>query len=269
MSCGNSKEILALYVENDLGDSEANRKVASHLAVCHSCRQYCEELRRSQSFIKSRSRAAGEQPVTGETLAELRRSVMSQIDAVEQSFSWALRLERFFMPGLRSHRYAAVALVAVVVVSASLLGQMRYTEPHGRRTAVFAGQNTLLSPATYREWISAGPSAADGHREIPGANHNVYIHPDAYREYSRSGKFPEGTVIVRETSHEMEIMALQVAVKDSSRFQDGWGFYDFSPAFGKADEAPQSAGCIACHRDKGATDHVFTQFYPVLRTVGS
>jgi hypothetical protein len=33
----------------------------------------------------------------------------------------------------------------------------------------------------------------------------------------------------------------------------------------QAEPLPQTAGCLACHREKAATDHVFTQFYPVLR----
>jgi len=113
--------------------------------------------------------------------------------------------------------------------------------------------------------------------------HNVYIDPVAYRAYQRSGKFPEGTVMVLESlspagtkfdlesqgTYEEDVIALQASVKDSSRFDGGWGFYDFTAAAGKlkpqAEPLPQTAGCLACHREKAATDHVFTQFYPVLR----
>jgi len=69
-------------------------------------------------------------------------------------------------------------------------------------------------------------------------------------------------------SHENDLIALQASVKDSSRF-GGWGFYDFTAGIGKlkpqAEPLQQTAGCLACHREKAATDHVFTQFYPVLR----
>src|SRR5262249_38641996 len=142
--------------------------------------------------------------------------------------------------------------------------------------AVFVGKNALLCPAGYREWMCVGRSLY----------HNVYIDPAAYREYSRSGKFPEGTVMVLETSpgeakhdpelqgfHEKDFMGVEVSVKDSSRFDGGWGFFNFTDAAGnlkaEAEVLPQSAGCLACHREKAEIDHVFTQFYPVLRGIGS
>jgi hypothetical protein len=63
-----------------------------------------------------------------------------------------------------------------------------------------------------------------------------------------------------------------VSVKDSSRFDGGWGFYDFTQPGGQprpeAAVLPQSAGCLSCHRDEAETDHVFTQFYPALRAGG-
>jgi hypothetical protein len=116
--------------------------------------------------------------------------------------------------------------------------------------------------------------------------HNVYINPSAYREYARSGKFPDGTVMVLEMfsaetkkdpglqgSFQKDSMALEMSVKDSSRFDGGWGFYSFTDEAGKAksqaEALPQTAGCLSCHREKAATDHVFTQFYPTLRDAGS
>jgi len=65
---------------------------------------------------------------------------------------------------------------------------------------------------------------------------------------------------------------LLASVKDSVRFDGGWGFFDFTGADGRvaatADAQPESSGCRTCHRRDGATDHVFTQFYPGLRSVG-
>jgi cytochrome P460 len=96
--------------------------------------------------------------------------------------------------------------------------------------------------------------------------HNVYINPDAYREYSKSGKFPEGTILVQEM---VATEVVKASVKDSGRFEGGWGYFDFSEGTGalksEAEPLPQTAGCLSCHQEKAATDHVFTQFYPVLR----
>jgi len=285
VNCAYSKEILALYVEDDLPTPDAVDKVESHVLSCASCRQYCEELRKSQGFIKAGFRSVHQQPLSQEMLANIRRLVMSQIDGVRQSLGWAVRLERFLMLGLRTHRYAIVGCLGVAIVSASLLGQIQH---FGYKTkvgaATFIGNDNLLCPPSYREWVFIGCSLGMGHAQNQSseAYHNAYIDPVGYREYQRSGKFPEGTVLVLEVlsaekkfdpevqgSYENDLIALQASVKDSSRFDGGWGFYDFTDGIGKlnsqAKPLPQTAGCLSCHREKAATDHVFTQFYPGLR----
>jgi len=158
---------------------------------------------------------------------------------------------------------------------------------------VFEGKTTLLRPVGYREWVfvgsSLGLSYAQNPQQAPGQSsamyHNVYIHPAAYREFARTGKFPQGTMMAMEVfsadvkkepglqgSYEKEFMALEVSVKDSSRFEGaGWAYFNFTEGMGKlkakAEPFPQSAGCVACHSQKAETDHVFTQFYPVLGAV--
>jgi cytochrome P460 len=288
MNCAYSKEILALYIEDDLPSREAVNKVESHISDCAACRQYCHELRNCQSWIKSRFQSTNAESVTQYMLTRMRCSVLSQLDAVQRSLGWALRLERYFMLGLRTRYYAVAGVAILAIVSASMLGQIQQTRPKtGRSPAVFVGQNTLVQPAGYREWVFVGSSLGLGYTENTSSPmyHNVYINPDAYREYVRSGAFPEGTVMVLEMlsaqakqepglqgSYQKEFTALEVSVKDSNRFDGGWGFYDFTEGTGKlkpeAEALPQTAGCLSCHREKAATDHVFTQFYPVLRGTG-
>jgi hypothetical protein len=92
---------------------------------------------------------------------------------------------------------------------------------------VFVGSSLGLS---YTENVSAQRAAI---------YHNVYIKPEAYREFARTGKFPEGTVLAMELassdtkkepalqgSFEKEFIGLEVAVKDSSRFEDGWAYFN-------------------------------------------
>ena len=284
MSCGYSKEILALYVENDLPTIESKSKVETHVQACAGCRQYCDELRHTQAFIKSAFTSADQQFVSQEVFASMRRCVMSQINTVQQTLGWAVRLERFFMSGMRTHRYAIVGFAIIGIVSASLAQIRHSAERADNAAAMFVGNDTLICPSSYRDWVFLGCSfgKAAALNNPADSYHNVYIDPIGYREYSRSGKFPEGTVMVLEVfsaetkrdpalpgSYENNPIALQVSVKDSSRFKEGWGFYDFAESAGKlkpqAKPLPEIAGCLACHRDKAATDHVFTQFYPVLR----
>jgi hypothetical protein len=73
-------------------------------------------------------------------------------------------------------------------------------------------------------------------------------------------------------SYEKEFIALEASVKDSSRFEGGWGYFGFTGSDGRLKdraEAFPEASCRSCHELKAATDHVFTQFYPVLRSVGA
>lgn len=161
---------------------------------------------------------------------------------------------------------------------------------------IFEGKNTLLRPVNFREWIYVGTSRglsyapnppAQNQASITGSTNelyrNVYINPEAYREFAKTGKFPEGTTLVMEKaladtkrepglqgSYEKEFVGLEVSVKDSSRFENGWAYFEFSNGVGstykaKAEPFPVSAGCVACHQQKAETDNVFTQFYPVLR----
>jgi hypothetical protein len=283
MNCGYSKEILALYIEDDLPSPEAIYTVESHVSACASCRQYCDQLRNSLAFIKSRFSVANPGVVSQEMVNSVRRTVMTQIEPVRQSLGFAARLERFLLLGLRRPRYAVPGFALIAIVSASLLGQIRHsTQRIDRPSAVFVG-STLLCPTGYREWVFVGSCLGHDPHRSSDMYHNVYIDPAAYNEYSHSGKFPDGTVMVLETlsaetkqesglegSYEKDLVGLQVSVKDSTRFDSGWGFYDFTEGAGQlkreTEPLPQTAGCIACHRDKAATDHVFTQFYPVLRS---
>jgi hypothetical protein len=275
MKCGYSREILALYIEDDLPALEARNKVEGHVSGCAECREYCERLQRSQSLIKSRFRSPRQEPITTETLAGVRRAVMSQIGS-PHTLGWAVRLERFLMLGISRPKYAVAGFAIVAILSASLLGQIQHAQKETQVAgAVFIGKDKLVRPAGYREWVFAGSSAGEQY-------HNVYINPAAYREYVSSGRFPEGTVMVREIvsaevngepgfqgSYEKDLMTVEVSVKDSSRFEDGWGYFDFTEGTGNlkadAEPLPNNAGCLSCHREKAATDHVFTQFYPVLR----
>lgn len=143
----------------------------------------------------------------------------------------------------------------------------------------------MAFPADYREWVclssglgmTYGP-ARPGPLEDPRFD-NVFVNPEAYREFKTSGVWPEGTVFILEirysTSHgsinkggfyQTDIAAIEANVKDK-RFPGGWGFFDFGgglrPVKAKAAEmGQQAAGCRACHSANGAVESTFTQFYP-------
>ena len=84
----------------------------------------------------------------------------------------------------------------------------------------------------------------------------------AIRQYAKTERFPEGTVLVWEPADPERAAprrgphatssTLLVSLKDSTKFEGGWGFCDFSGAGGapptKARALPESRGCRTCHR---------------------
>jgi Cytochrome P460 len=182
-------------------------------------------------------------------------------------------------------RFGPIALASLGAVLATSLATGA-----DKPAATFEGKDTLLRPEGYREWVFVGSSLGlryDQNSEKSAASgtnrfNNVYLNPTAYREFSKTGKFPDGTVLVLEIasaeakkepglqgSFQKEFVALEAAVKDSRRFEGGWAYFSFDDKSGKPKDKARpfpNASCYNCHHQKAATDHVFTQFYPVLRT---
>ena len=248
MSCAFSREELALHVEGDL--SEAAAEIASsHLATCEDCRRFLEQLHARQSLLKSLRR---------ETVSPIRvhgHASRGHVDHQEggDRSGWALRIERAIMLGFRRRSYALAAFALLGIVSVSVLAQMRHTAPDTKPSvAVFEGRDTLLRPEGYRDWIFVGPSAGPHRSGVDHgaasatrtATHSVYINPSGYREYAKTGRFPEGTLMVWESVNRepetadrphKESPVLLASVKDSTRFDGGWGFFDFTGLEGERD----------------------------------
>jgi hypothetical protein len=189
------------------------------------------------------------------------------------------------MPAARIARRCA-ALLAASALLASRAHGTRAAAPGGDQVEIpaYDAAGALLRPEGYREWMFvgaslglsyAGPAAAS--EDAHGDFHNVYLRPEAYRHYRRTGRFPDRTVLVLElfeaaskvapSKHglfEGRRVALEAAVKDT-RLPDGWGYFSFGDGSeAKAAAAPRGA-CFSCHLEHAAVDNVFVQFYPVLR----
>ena len=157
----------------------------------------------------------------------------------------------------------------------------------------FNAAQDLVRPADYREWIYLttgldmfyGPAASAMRRDGGSVFTNVYVTPDAYREFMRSGKWPEKTMFIlearrAETAASIDnvgksqgpLLAIESAVKDTARFgknegSNGWGYFTFDGPGGLKDAAsalPTSATCYACHAQNTAVDNTFVQYYPTL-----
>jgi len=159
----------------------------------------------------------------------------------------------------------------------------------------YDSQGNLLRPAGFEKWTVVGTSIGlsysddkDRDPKNPGMFHNVYMQPQAFDHFVRTGEFPEQTVFVvtnnpsqptkgRDELNRQGFFAapstgLEVAVKDSQRFEDVWAYYMFhdKPDAKNSDRTRDSekafprADCHECHLEHGQTDNVFTQFYSVL-----
>jgi hypothetical protein len=240
-------------------------EVQLHLQQCRDCRELGERLSRSQALLRS----LRQEPVPNGAVAEMHKGLLARLDNGEAFLGWWLRFERFLVLQLRRPRYAVAGVALAVVISATLFAQLRRVAANLDTTAaVFDAQNALSLPEDYREWVFVGTSTTYSHTGGPQASQNVYLSPSAYQEYRRSGHFPEGAVLVLESTEASgQAVALFASVKDP-RFDDGWGYFRFGDNQGqyreKAPALPVAEGCVTCHHNH-ATDHVFTQFYPVLR----
>lgn len=163
--------------------------------------------------------------------------------------------------------------------------------------ASFTSEGAVQQPVGYREWIYVGtpltPNALnEGEAAFPEF-HNVYVEPSAFKAFSETGEWPDGSQIVKElttirdndnnpengSSAEVsgigyfqgEFSGLELTVKDSQRFPDepgNWAYFSFghnAPPYAETAKAFPAESCNACHEANAETDFVFTQFYPVLR----
>lgn len=139
---------------------------------------------------------------------------------------------------------------------------------------VFATDSKVPFPADYRKWAVAksmvvGP--ASKMFEINGGLHHYYANEKAMEGY-RSGKFPDGAVIVDERLQTQESegitsegprRSIAVMMKDNQRYREtgGWGFEAFT-GDNQTDGAPAKVrtACFECHVKQKDRDYVFTGF---------
>jgi hypothetical protein len=147
----------------------------------------------------------------------------------------------------------------------------------------FTADGQMRFPKDYREWVflssglgmTYGPAAAETREEL--RFDNVFVNRSAYKSFLASGRWPDKSVFIleiRKSQSEGSInksghfqtsaAAIEVHVKDKKRFTGNWAFFGFGEGKQTAKQIPMSASCYSCHRDHGAVDTTFVQFYPTL-----
>ncbi len=152
--------------------------------------------------------------------------------------------------------------------------------------ARFGDTGDLRRPANIDEWVFLGASLGMGYNaqvpfdpDTPGNFQTVLMEPTAYNVFKETGTFPDGTmfalyfhgsrtnVSINTSGFVMdEELALEIHLKDKDRFPEtGFNFFFFGPDDKHASAPALPNDCTNCHIKHGATDSVFTQFYPALR----
>ena len=151
----------------------------------------------------------------------------------------------------------------------------------------FTDDGKLKQPVGYRKWVYVGEVVTpndmnDGDASFPEF-HAIYMDPESFAEYEKTGKYRDGTVLVKELSSvgtkkaasgngyfQGKFTGLEAAIKDSMRFKDepgNWAYFSFGHKYPLKAEVSKNpaAACNQCHQNSAKTDWTFTQYYPALR----
>ncbi|WP_206362044.1 cytochrome P460 family protein [Sphingomonas montana] len=152
---------------------------------------------------------------------------------------------------------------------------------------IFNEQGQAALPKGYRNWVHAYTSweaitttILDGTVTKTPELHSVYVEPNSYRVFMRTGKWPEGSLMVKEFSttntdpkdcsgppaftcklgastviFPRERTGIGVMLKDNARYPGepgGWAYFSFghqAPPYQKVSPARGRAQCAQCHID--------------------
>lgn len=155
-------------------------------------------------------------------------------------------------------------------------------------TAIVNAAGSLRVPNDYRttyQTLGTWAIAADtgkGSKEM----HIVYASPGTAAEYQKTGKFPDGAVLVKEVyetqtadmttgtvSHANKLKGWFVMVRDSKNahpgkalWGDGWGWSWFDAGNPiRTTSTDYKTDCQGCHMPAQATDWIYVNGYPVLQ----
>lgn len=191
---------------------------------------------------------------------------------------------------------AATALAAVVTLGAAVTAQESQNTYGVSIVPEWNEKGELIRPKGFRHtWVYLGspftPNALNGGEAGFPEYHNVYVQPGAFHAYRATGKWPEGTMFLKElqltdkpgeeedgSRYEVSgrgyfpgaVNGIDIAVKDSKRFADtqNWGYFNFghhAPPYKASAPAAPAEACAQCHIDNADEDMVYVDFYkPIL-----
>jgi hypothetical protein len=179
-------------------------------------------------------------------------------------------------------------LVALIAVAGHGWIEATVASNGSSTEAVVDGDGNLRVPRDYQtayQPLGSWAVAADegrGSKEL----HVVLASPGSVEAYRKNGRFPDGTVLVKEVfktatkemttgtvSHADELKGWFVMVKDSAGrypgnalWGDGWGWSWFDAANPtKTTSTDYRLNCKSCHVPAQATDWIYLDGYPALK----
>ncbi len=177
--------------------------------------------------------------------------------------------------------------IRLTILAGLILQSFSFATLHAAETYDF-NNGELQRPTGYREWIYVGtpvtPNEMNGGKAAFPEHHNVYIDPKSWSYWKETGKFRDGTILVKELVSvgskaavsgqgyfQGEFIGLEATIKSKADFPNepgNWAYFSFSGKNHKTltntAKAFPSAACNSCHQVSAADDFVFTQYYPVL-----
>ena len=203
---------------------------------------------------------------------------------------------------LSAATFGAAALFLLALWSESVPQAASALRMQELSRATFAQGGSIRLPTDYRRWVHIGTrikvgglNILDGTRLTTPQILNAYVEPNAFAAYVKTGKWADGTQIVKEISairvgkdcdsttylcktplgsgiFEEEYTGIGMMVKDSERFPSvpgNWGYFAFfrtgSTYEPTAKLRPQDQ-CAFCHVNLASdTDYVISKAHLVLR----
>lgn len=175
----------------------------------------------------------------------------------------------------------SIYLMLSIAVALPTLAVARDAVTANTHAPAYTADDKLMLPADYREWVYLSSGLGMSYSEKAAGGDpmfdNTFVNPESYREFLRTGTWPDKTQIVLElrgsTSkgsinqhghyQKGDVQGIEVHVKDAARFKGGWAFFGFDGG-AVAEKIPTTASCYSCHAAHGAVDTTFVQFYPTL-----
>jgi hypothetical protein len=164
-----------------------------------------------------------------------------------------------------------VASVLLTLLLLCAVGISSEVPPSNLATGSKMSRNELLLPTNYRHWVTLSPAASGlpSHRHKHVAS-KLFVEPMAYEHFTKTGEWPNNTVIVLELSAakpnaKSEVMGLEAAVKDNTHSPDPWSYYGII-----YDRPQQPSGTLKaekpCDCDE-PLDSMLAMAFPTLRAV--